>query len=204
MKTLLIGTSNTAKVAEVQRYLSDLDVEWKTLGDVVPGFDVNETEETFEGNAKKKATEIARHTHLPTISGDGGLEIPALAGWPGVKSRRVKDDGSEATDEEIIEIARKRIETLSESDRTFRFVSVFAFALPNGTVTAARGELVGDLTLTTHPHVPHGFPYRAFWWMPQFNKYFLDLSKEEQATISHNKFALDQLRPTIEAYLESA
>lgn len=203
MKKILIGTSNKAKVAEVQRFFSDLDVDWKTLADVAPGFDVEETKETFEGNAEKKATEIARHTGLPTISGDGGLEIPALDNWPGVKSRRIKDDGSEATDEEIIEIASKRIQTIPASDRKFRFVSVFAFATPNGLQGLGRGELVGDLTVKVHPNTPHGFPYRAFWWIPQFNKYFLDLTPEEQITINHNKIALDQLRPAIEAYLKS-
>lgn len=203
MKTIIIGTGNKAKVAEVHKYLGDLDVDWKTLADVAPGFDVEETEITFEGNAKKKALDIAKHTGLPTISGDGGLEIPALDNWPGLKSKRVKDDGGEATDEEIIEIASKKIATISESERKFRFVSAFAFGLPDGTVSTGRGELLGDLTLKLYPNPPHGFPYRTFWWIPRFNKYFLDLTPEEQAAINHNKVALDQLRPAIEAYLKS-
>lgn len=203
MKTILIGTGNTAKAAEVERFFPDLTVNWKTLADVAPDFKMDESEPTFEGNARKKAIEIAAATGLATIAGDGGLEIPALGNWPGVKSRRIKPDDEEATDEEIIVITKSRIAGLSDSDRQFRFVSVFAFALPDGRVVTGRGELRGGMRLETHPNPPHGFPYRAFWWLPEFGKYFIDLNDEEQRSINHNKIALDQLRPAINDYLTS-
>lgn len=201
MTTMLIGTTNAGKAGEVRRHLNDLHVQWVTLADVAPDFDVEEDGKTFEANAEKKAIAASHQTGLPTIGSDSGLEIPALDGWPGLKSRRVKPDGSAATDEEIIAIAQEKIAALPADQRTFRFVSVFSFALPDGSVTTSRGELHGELVVDAHPATPHGLPYRAFWWMPQFQKYFIDLTAEEQDSINHNKIALDALRPAIAAYM---
>ncbi len=203
MKPVLIGTSNARKAQEIKSVFADLPVAWKLLGEVAPGFDVDEDGETFEQNAAKKAVEAARHTGIAALAGDGGLEIPALGNWPGVHSRRINPDGSRATDEEIVAITSERIRSLDPSERTFRFVSVMAFALPDGTVTLGRGELVGDLRLELHPDPSAGFPFRRFWWLPQFGKYFLDLTPDEEATINHNREALNQVRPAVEAYLQS-
>ncbi len=203
MKPILLGTGNARKAEEIKAVFADLSAEWRLLGEVLPGFDVDEDGETFEDNAAKKAVEAATLAGIPALAGDGGLMIPALSGWPGVHSRRLKPDGSRATDDEIVTIASERIRTLAPADRTFVFVSVMAFALPDGTVTLGRGELTGELTLDLHPDPSAGFPFRRFWWLPQFGTYFLDLTPDQEATVNHNREALEQLRPAVEAYLRS-
>ncbi|MBS1241635.1 MAG: Nucleoside-triphosphatase rdgB, partial [Gemmatimonadetes bacterium] len=44
--------------------------------------------ETFEANARAKAEHFARRSGLPTLADDSGLEVFALGGEPGVRSRR--------------------------------------------------------------------------------------------------------------------
>ncbi len=57
-----------------------------------------ETAETFEGNAVLKALHYARLSGMPTLADDSGIEVDALDGRPGVRTRRYA--GPNATDEE--------------------------------------------------------------------------------------------------------
>ena len=50
--------------------------------------EVVEDGRTFEDNAIKKAETICRHTGLPSLADDSGLEIDALDGQPGIRSSR--------------------------------------------------------------------------------------------------------------------
>ena len=63
----------------------------------MPG-DPDETGETFETNAAIKARFGARATGLPTLADDSGIEVDALDGAPGVRTRRYA--GEDATDEQ--------------------------------------------------------------------------------------------------------
>lgn len=202
MKTILIGTSNAAKVGEVYRFLGDLPVEWQTADEVVPGFEIEENADTFEENAVAKVEAFVQKTNMPVLSMDSGLEVPALDGWPGVHSRRL-DGGHRRTDEELIAEFTRKIEPLPEQQRTFRFVCAAAFMIPGGKPVTARGELVGTLTLDLHADPSPGFPYRRFWWIPTHRAYFLDLTPEQQYVMNHNRMALNGLRPAIENYLAS-
>lgn len=199
--TIVLGTTNSGKANETLRFLSDLPVSWKRLDELELNVDVVEDGETFEVNAIKKATTYAAATKLPTLAGDSGLEVPALNGWPGVRSRRLDGD-RHLTDDEVIGLFSERLSSLPPRDRRYRFVTVFALALPSGDVHVGKGEHSGELTLELHPMQPRGLPFRRFWKIPQFDKYFLDLTQDEYNQINHNKQALDALRPAIEEYLE--
>jgi XTP/dITP diphosphohydrolase len=74
---------------------------------------------------------------------------------------------------------------------------------PVGAITTTRGELLGTLTEKLHPQPVPGFPYRRFWWIPKFHKYFLDLAPDEYNEVHHNRIAFEALRPTIETYLRT-
>ena len=61
-----------------------------------PGAEPVEDGRTFEANARLKARYYARMTGLPTLADDSGIEVDALDGGPGVRTRRYA--GEEATD----------------------------------------------------------------------------------------------------------
>ena len=81
--SLLIATQNKGKLAELSKLFDNYQLEIKSP------FDFNlkepdETENTFEGNAKIKAHYAAKETGIPSLADDSGIEVQGLNGAPGV------------------------------------------------------------------------------------------------------------------------
>src|SRR5690606_30144021 len=102
-----------------------LGCEIVTLSELGVAHDVDEDGVTFEENAIKKVEEYYKITGLPTINDDGGLEVDALNGEPGIHSRRWL--GYRMTDEELIIELMKRLRDVPQEERTARFRAVVAF-----------------------------------------------------------------------------
>src|SRR3990167_9592915 len=109
---LLVATTNPGKLAEIRRFLTDIPVELVSLKDVGIADSVEETGKTFEENAILKAKFYAQKSGLPTLADDGGFEIDALNGEPGVKSHRWADPSQENDDETLINYTLKRLENV--------------------------------------------------------------------------------------------
>ena len=100
MLNIAIATRNAHKAGEIQALLGNRFSYW-TLASFPGAPEIVEDAPTFEGNAKKKAVELARwlaRQPLPQANGkewpwlvladDSGLEVDALSGAPGVYSAR--------------------------------------------------------------------------------------------------------------------
>ncbi len=83
---------------------------------------------TFETNARIKARFAARATGLPALADDSGLEVDALGGAPGVRTRRYA--GPDATDDENNAKLLRELALVPLPRRTARYVCVLALALP--------------------------------------------------------------------------
>ena len=73
MKKILVATNNQGKIKEIKEILSDYEL--LTLKEIGCEIEVEEDQNTFEGNAKKKSKEISEKTNMPCISDDSGLCI---------------------------------------------------------------------------------------------------------------------------------
>src|SRR4029079_14971733 len=93
---LLIATHSAHKLAELRQLLDLPEADLVSLDDFGIDEDPDETGETFETNARIKARFGARRTGLPTLADDSGIEVDALGGGPGVRTRRYA--GPDATD----------------------------------------------------------------------------------------------------------
>jgi XTP/dITP diphosphohydrolase len=113
--------------------LSDL-VSLDDIG--VPG-EPGETGETFETNAAIKARFGVRSSGLPTLADDSGLEVDALGGAPGVRTRRYA--GEQATDADNNRRLLEALSGLPAERREARYVCVLTVALPDG--AGPRGAL---------------------------------------------------------------
>ena len=101
----------------------------------VPG-DPVEDGETFETNAAIKARFAAvAATGLPTLADDSGLEVDALDGGPGVRTRRYA--GEDATDADNNAKLLAALDGLPPERRGARYVCVLALALPGDRARAA-------------------------------------------------------------------
>lgn len=144
-RRLLVATRSRHKLRELAELLAlGPDVELLSPDDVGIEGEPEETGETFETNARIKARFYARRSGLPTLADDSGLEVDALGGAPGVRTRRFS--GPDATDERNNEKMLRELAGLPPERRGARYVCVLALALPGGAeggATAVRGAGLG-------------------------------------------------------------
>lgn len=201
MKRLLIATKNQGKLRELSEFLSDLPLEIISLSDLGITDDVEEDGKTYEENAKKKALYYAKHSGLPALADDGGLEIAALNNAPGIKSKRWI--GEDATEEDLLKHIEKIAKELPDENRDARFVNVLALALPTGETWTTRGEISGIIAKEPLREKSEWLQYRLFFFLPNLNKYYHDksLTQEEMLEVNHRKKSIEAIKPILRAQL---
>jgi XTP/dITP diphosphohydrolase len=159
---LLIATRSAHKLAELRELLELPRAELLSLDDVGVTDEVDETGSTFEANARLKARAGARVTGLPTLADDSGIEVDALEGGPGVRTRRYA--GPDATDQANNAKLLSALQGLPPERRGARYVCVLALALPSEAgargglpIRAVRGTTRGRIA--TEPRGMNGFGY---------------------------------------------
>ncbi len=190
MNQLLIGTTNPAKFKDYNDLLENFGLELVSLYD----FKIDEPEETgkdFEENAILKARYYFKKTGIPTLADDGGFEIHALNGEPGVKSHRWL--GRKSSDEELINNVYKKIKKVPVENRQCRLRTVVAIASPFGIITS-EGSVEGVIADKPSSKRIEGFPFRSVMYFPNYGKYFSELTKKELEILNHRKAALEKIK----------
>jgi XTP/dITP diphosphohydrolase len=161
-RRLLVATRSSPKLRELRELLDLPDTELVSLDDVGIPDDPVEDGATFEANAAIKARSGARRSGLPTLADDSGIEVDALDGAPGVRTRRYA--GEHATDAVNNAKLLKALRGLPASARGARYVCVLAFARPDRAgargglpLVLARGTCRGRIA--TEPRGTGGFGY---------------------------------------------
>ena len=162
VRRILIATRSTHKLRELRELLALERTELVTLDDLGIEGDPVEDGATFETNAAIKARFGVQASGLPTLADDSGLEVDALGGGPGVRTRRYA--GEDATDEDNNRKLLEALDGLPSDRRGARYVCVLALALPDGTgprggvpVVFARGTCRGRIAMD--PRGSGGFGY---------------------------------------------
>ncbi len=198
MNRLLIATTNPAKLNEYRILLRQMaiDLEPISLADAGITEVAEENRDTFRDNALAKARFYFERSKLPTLADDGGLEVDALGGAPGVRSHRwlgVENPTDRALAEEVI----RRMEGVAKLRRTARIWAAIALIFnDNGVVREAAAEdtIEGLIAPRAFPEIRPGFPYRAVLWLPEQACYLGELGEEEEARVSQRRKALLKLR----------
>lgn len=177
---LLVATTNLGKLAELRSLFAGLPVELLSLRDVTIDTHVDEDADTFEGNARKKASEFARRSGLATLADDSGLEVDALGGAPGVRSARYAGEGAD----DARNLA-KLVEAIGpHAERSARFRCVLAFAAPSGEVQrVTEGRCEGRIIDV--PRGDMGFGYDPVFVPLGGTRTLAELSAEEKNALSH-------------------
>jgi len=195
---LLIATTNPGKLEEIKRFLSDVPVEFVSLKDVGIIDNVEETGKTFEENAILKAKHYTKESGLMTLADDGGFEIDALGGEPGIKSHRWVHGDRESTDEELIAYTFERMKGLSNRGAQLRLV--LALVKPNGEVVATAEEKIRGVVPLEPSAVRHeGFPYRSILFLPELGKFYdhMSFTPDETERYNHRKKALEKIKKSL-------
>ena len=150
----MIATRSEHKLRELRELLQLDRAELVTLDDLGVEGDPVEDGATFETNAAIKARAAARSTGLPSLADDSGLEVDALDGGPGVRTRRYA--GEDATDADNNARLLAALDGLPPERRGARYVCVLALAMPEDVgsrggqpVAFARGTCRGRIATRT-------------------------------------------------------
>lgn len=194
---LLIATTNKGKLKEISNFLQDLPVEIVSLNDIGITDDVEENGKTYKENSQKKAVVYSKKSNLPAIADDGGLEISALGGAPGIDSKIWA--GVNATEEEIFANMKKVAKELPDENRKAYFKTIISLALPNGKVWSVAGEIEGIIVEKPYLKMVKGYPYRPFFYLPKLKKYYHEneLTNDELKMYNHRYKAIRKLVPVI-------
>ncbi len=196
----VIATGNAHKLEEIQKLLSDIDFEIKSLKDLgLENIEIIENGKTFEHNALIKARRIAKETGKISIADDSGIEVDALGKRPGVHSARYS--GENASDEENRIKMFKELEGVSMDKRTARFVCVIAVVFPDGKEILSRG--VVDGRIAKEERGSHGFGYDCMFIPDGYDKTFGELPSELKNSFSHRSRALEKMKIQLENTIDS-
>lgn len=183
---IVLATRNKKKAEEISRLLYSSNISIYTLNDFPQCPEVEEDQNTFEGNAVKKAKEIAACTGLAAMADDSGIVVDALGGRPGVMSARYAGDG--ATDRDNVVKLLQEMEGVADTGRGARFVCCIAFGTPGGEVTTFMGTVEGTLGRT--PLGQNGFGYDPLFFPEGHDRTFAQMSAAEKDALSHRSRAL--------------
>ncbi|MFN0117982.1 MAG: RdgB/HAM1 family non-canonical purine NTP pyrophosphatase [Elusimicrobiota bacterium] len=188
---IVLATNNKHKVTEIKSILKKAGLSLKvlTLADFPKRKPVVENKKTIEGNAKKKAIEVAKQTRCLSLSDDTGLFIDALKGAPGVYSARFAGPGCSFQDNN--EKVLKKLNKTPFQKRTASFRCVAALATPSGKTILAKGEIRGFIAENISGR--QGFGYDPVFWVPQYKKTFAEMSASLKNKISHRALAFKQI-----------
>jgi XTP/dITP diphosphohydrolase len=199
-KDLLVATRNSGKVQELQLLLDGLRWRLRSLKEFPDIAEVEETGATFYENAVLKALTYARHTRLPTLADDSGLEVEALGNAPGIYSARYA--GAHATDAERIARVLHELDRADDSERRARFVCVIAIADKTGKLLhTAAGTCPGRIARA--PSGDQGFGYDPIFIPDGYEQTFGELSATIKNRISHRARALTDARAFLLAYFQN-
>jgi len=196
MQRLLIATTNPAKLSEYRLLLRDLELELVSLAEVGITDAPEETGATFEENALAKARFYFARAQTATLADDGGLEIDALGGEPGVRSHRWLNSGGDDSDQALVDEVMRRMKDVPLGRRSARLRAATALIYDDGGEVRERiaeAAIEGVIAERAYPQIRAGFPYRSVLFMPERNCYVGELGDEEEAKISQRRIALNTL-----------
>ena len=182
---ILFGTNNKDKLREIQELVGE-SLQILSLADIALDMDVEETEDTLQGNATLKATSFFKASGIPCFSDDSGLEVDALGGRPGVYSARYAGENCSYQDN----VDKMLMEMKGKENRRARFRTVISF-FDGEHLHHFEGKAEGNIT--EEEKGKGGFGYDPIFVPLNEEKSFAEMSPEEKNAISHRGKAVRML-----------
>lgn len=190
-RRLVLATHNAHKLEELAAILGPALAGFELVP--TDGPDPIEDGMTFAENALIKARAAVAHTGLPALADDSGIAVDALAGAPGIHSKRYAGTG---VDQDNIDLLLRELE--GATDRTARFVCAAAFVDPDGTEIVEVAEFPGEVLRA--PVGDGGFGYDPVFRPEGSERSLAEFSEEEKNAVSHRSRAFRALMPAVEAW----
>jgi XTP/dITP diphosphohydrolase len=184
---VVLATANPHKAEEMTAVLTAAGFSVSSRPAEVA--EVDETEDTLEGNALLKARALAAATGTAAVADDTGLFVDALGGRPGVHSARFAGPNASYADN----VARLMDELSGvAAPRRANFRTVIALAYPDGRSLIVEGTLAGQITET--PRGTSGFGYDPVFEADDTpGRTLAELTTTQKNKVSHRGRALAAL-----------
>ena len=182
---LVFVSGNNNKVKEIRKKLP-LIYQLKGLKDLNFTEDIPETSNTFEGNAKQKASYIYSKFNVNCFADDSGLEVDYLNGAPGVYSARFA--GEEKDDAKNNSLLLEKLNGIS--NRKARFKTVICLIL-EGKEYFYEGFVEG--VITDNYKGDGGFGYDPIFIPNGYDRTFAEMTLEEKNQLSHRAIAVQKM-----------
>lgn len=180
---MIVATNNKGKIRELKSILEQFELY--TLKEKAIDIDVVEDENTFLGNAKKKAKQIYEVSKEATIADDSGLCIDCLDGFPGVLTHRFL--GEDKTDSERNDYLINEVN--KHDNRKAKVVCNLVYYNGNEFIV---GEGIIEGKISKEKRGKNGFGFDEIFLLPN-GKTLAELSSEEKNTVSARALAAKDL-----------
>ena len=179
-RTVVLASGNAGKLRELGEVLAPLGVTLKPQGEfAVP--EVEETGLSFVENAILKARAAARHSGLPAIADDSGLEVDALDGAPGIYSARYSGAGDAANNARLLQ----ELGDLPEAQRSARFQCVLVYMRHASDLTPLICQASWEGSILFEPQGDRGFGYDPLFYVLEYGCSSAQLPPDIKNRISH-------------------
>ncbi len=194
MFELVFGTGNEKKARELAYLLRDQPCRLTTLADYPEAIEVDETADTFAGNADLKASQQAVHLNRWVIADDSGLTVDTLGGDPGVRSARYAGrHGDDAANNALL---LQNLDGTPADRRGASFVCCLSVADPSGEIRLrADGRCRGRIL--TEPRGRAGFGYDPLFEIPEYHRTYAEMGLTVKSVLSHRARAFAELLPGV-------
>lgn len=190
MNRWLFATNNQHKIEEAQLILSGF-AEIISPSNIGVQIEVEETADTFQGNALLKALAFHQACGLPCFADDSGLCVNFLNGAPGIHSARYAQIQGQPVNHQANN--EKLLHELNDSpDRSAYFITVICAVGFTPEPVFFEGRIHGMIN-----HVPygeHGFGYDPLFIPDGYEKTFAELGNSIKNTLSHRSRALSEMK----------
>jgi XTP/dITP diphosphohydrolase len=188
---LVVASHNAGKVREIGELMQPYGVDTVSAADLdLP--EPDETEATFEGNARLKARAAVQASGLPALADDSGLTVEALGGAPGIYSARWAKTPQGRDFGHAMQAVWEKLEAIAAPEpRRAAFVCALTLAWPDGHDETFLGTCAGRLVWP--PRGDRGFGYDPVFMAEGHDITFGEMEPGRKHTISHRANAFHRL-----------
>ena len=185
MKEIVVASTNKGKIKDISEILKEYKII--PMDELKIDLDVEEDQETFKGNAIKKAKTIAKLLNgKMCLADDSGIEIEYLNGFPGVYTKRWKDGTDRQRNLSIIE----KLKDVPKEKRKIVFSTAIAISDGKNTICEV-GKVEGFIAQEVRGE--NGFGFDEIFELEN-GKTLAQLTPEQKNQISARKIALEKIK----------
>ena len=184
---VLLATRSEGKLRELRPLFEAAGIAVADLRDVAlppsPDEDVVEAFDTFEANALAKARYFHALTGRAVVADDSGLEVVALRGQPGVRSKRWSgrtDLSGQALDDANNARLLEALRDIGEPEARYVCAAAYCDGLRE---EVTRGETAGVIVRDARGE--HGFGYDPYFLSVELGATFGESARDVKERVSH-------------------